>query len=131
MASINVQPIGDPSGEARCFLLEVEEATILLDVGCDDKFSPGLLDSIARLKNRVDVILLSHPDVQHLAAVPDVFVRQKITYMPYRPGLCLGRSVRRALLAGAKRVTLLHTLTLHIDTTLAAHKRRKVRFLDH
>ena len=37
MASINVQPIGDPSGEARCFLLEVEEATILLDVGCDDK----------------------------------------------------------------------------------------------
>jgi cleavage and polyadenylation specificity factor subunit 2 len=70
MASINVQPIVDPSGEARCFLLECEECTILLDVGCDDKFSPSVLDAIARLKNRVDVILLSHPDVQHLGALP-------------------------------------------------------------
>lgn len=56
-----------------CYLLEIDEACILLDCGWDESFDTRILPPIRDLKKlaaRIDAVLLTHCDLMHLGALP-------------------------------------------------------------
>ncbi|KAL1923357.1 uncharacterized protein VTP21DRAFT_8337 [Calcarisporiella thermophila] len=53
-----------------CYLLEVDEAKILLDCGWSDGFDVADLDELKKYAKDVNVVLLSHSDLPHLGALP-------------------------------------------------------------
>lgn len=53
-----------------CYLLQVDEARILLDCGWDEKFNPQFIKEIKKYVHTIDAVLLSYPDPQHLGALP-------------------------------------------------------------
>lgn len=69
--AIQFKPLyGAHASEPLCFLLEVDESTFLLDAGWTTQFDPSLLEPLRPLVNRIDAVLISHPDVMHLGALP-------------------------------------------------------------
>ncbi|XP_018497303.1 cleavage and polyadenylation specificity factor subunit 2 [Galendromus occidentalis] len=54
----------------HCYLLQIDEFKILLDLGWDEFFNPKPIRELSRLVSQVDVILLSYPDPLHLGAFP-------------------------------------------------------------
>ncbi|GFR46474.1 hypothetical protein Agub_g8051 [Astrephomene gubernaculifera] len=69
--SIRFTPLsGVGDEEPLCYLLEIDNFTILLDCGWDESFDEALLEPIKRVLPRVDAVLLSHPDLAHLGALP-------------------------------------------------------------
>ena len=54
----------------HCYLLQIDEFKILLDLGWDEFFNPKPIKELSRLVSQVDVILLSYPDPLHLGAFP-------------------------------------------------------------
>ncbi|ORX87994.1 Metallo-hydrolase/oxidoreductase [Anaeromyces robustus] len=53
-----------------CYLLEIDEAKILLDCGWYDTFDEELLKPLSEIANKIDAILLSHADIEHIGALP-------------------------------------------------------------
>ena len=73
MASIiRLCPVSGGVGEEtpHCYLLEVDQFTFLLDCGWDPKFSSNITDELKKHVNKIDAVLLSHPDNLHLGALP-------------------------------------------------------------
>ncbi|XP_011409895.2 PREDICTED: cleavage and polyadenylation specificity factor subunit 2-like [Amphimedon queenslandica] len=58
-----------------CYLLQVDEFCFLLDCGWDEFFSPEIAENIKKHIHQIDAVLLSHPDVVHLGALPYVVGR--------------------------------------------------------
>ncbi|KAK2709202.1 hypothetical protein QYM36_013011 [Artemia franciscana] len=54
----------------HCYLLEIDDFTILLDCGWDELFSVNLVDSLKQNINKIDAVLISYPDLLHLGALP-------------------------------------------------------------
>lgn len=69
---INVTPLyGARSNEhAIATLLELDGLNILLDCGWNSSFDPAFLNNLAGVASSIHVILLSHPDITHLGALP-------------------------------------------------------------
>lgn len=53
-----------------CYILQVDEFRFLLDCGWDENLNLETVDNIKRHVNSVDAVLLSHPDIYHLGALP-------------------------------------------------------------
>lgn len=53
-----------------CYLLQVDDFCFLLDCGWDERFNTTVIENIKRHIHQIDAILLSHPDVVHLGALP-------------------------------------------------------------
>jgi cleavage and polyadenylation specificity factor subunit 2 len=62
--------LGAGEDEPLCYLLELDGFKILLDCGWDYNFDVALLAPLAQIVNQIDIILLSHPDIYHLGALP-------------------------------------------------------------
>ncbi|KAG0049733.1 cleavage and polyadenylation specificity factor subunit 2 [Gryganskiella cystojenkinii] len=60
---------GSKSESALCYLLEIDEAKILLDCGWNDAFDVEDLKQLKRVARDVDVCLLSHATLHHLGAL--------------------------------------------------------------
>ncbi|KAF9958865.1 cleavage and polyadenylation specificity factor subunit 2 [Mortierella alpina] len=60
---------GAKSESALCYLLEIDEAKILLDCGWNDAFDVEDLKQLRRVAKEVDACLLSHSTIQHLGAL--------------------------------------------------------------
>lgn len=54
----------------HCYLLQIDEFKILLDLGWDEFFNPKPIKDMRRLVSQADAILLSYPDPLHLGALP-------------------------------------------------------------
>ncbi|KAJ3343248.1 hypothetical protein HDU93_009232 [Gonapodya sp. JEL0774] len=59
-----------------CYLLEIDQAKILLDCGWDDAFDLEDIPHLKSIAHQLDAVLLSHPDVPHLGALP--YARAKL-----------------------------------------------------
>ncbi|KDO26595.1 hypothetical protein SPRG_07999 [Saprolegnia parasitica CBS 223.65] len=72
MVVITFTPLyGVQSAEPSCcYLLEVDDICILLDCGWTDDFDVGLLEPLARVIDKIDLVLISHPDLAHMGALP-------------------------------------------------------------
>lgn len=72
MAVITFTPLyGVRSNELSCaYLLEVDEVCILLDCGWSDEYDIDMLKPLARVISRIDLVLISHPDMAHMGALP-------------------------------------------------------------
>ncbi|EFA82503.1 beta-lactamase domain-containing protein [Heterostelium album PN500] len=53
-----------------CYLLEIDEFTILLDCGWNHSLDLSILEPLKAVANKIDAILLSYPDIEHLGALP-------------------------------------------------------------
>ncbi|KAI9327471.1 beta-lactamase-like protein [Zopfochytrium polystomum] len=53
-----------------CYLLQIDEARILLDCGWSDSFDANALRFLAGVAKHVDAVLLTHADLHHLGAFP-------------------------------------------------------------
>ncbi|KAJ3220872.1 cleavage and polyadenylation specificity factor subunit 2 [Clydaea vesicula] len=54
-----------------CYLLEIDEAKILLDCGSSESFkNDEIFDNLKKIVPKIDAVLLSHPDLKHLGAFP-------------------------------------------------------------
>ncbi|XP_047136980.1 cleavage and polyadenylation specificity factor subunit 2 isoform X1 [Hydra vulgaris] len=53
-----------------CYLLQVDEFKFLLDCGWDENLSQDVIENIKRHAHSIDAVLLSHPDIYHLGALP-------------------------------------------------------------
>ncbi|KAF9195029.1 cleavage and polyadenylation specificity factor subunit 2 [Haplosporangium sp. Z 767] len=60
---------GAKSESALCYLLEIDEAKILLDCGWNDAFNVDDLKQLKRIAKDVDACLLSHSTLHHLGAL--------------------------------------------------------------
>eukprot|EP01052_Picozoa_sp_SAG31_P031344 SAG31_NODE_3311_length_4434_cov_79.588005_3_plen_426_part_00 len=73
-AILKFTPIYGVHGQdALCYLLEIDDCRILLDCGWDERFSLDFLEPLRRVSGDVDFVLLSHPDLNHLGALPYAF----------------------------------------------------------
>ncbi|KAI9033149.1 beta-lactamase-like protein [Hyaloraphidium curvatum] len=61
---------GARNEQPPCYLLEIDEAKVLLDCGWSDTFDPDDLKHLKRIAKQVDAVLLSHADLAHLGALP-------------------------------------------------------------
>ncbi|KAM0888196.1 hypothetical protein ACQ4PT_028531 [Festuca glaucescens] len=69
--SVQVTPLSGAYGEGPlCYLLAVDGFRFLLDCGWTDHCDPALLQPLARVAPTIDAVLLSHPDMMHLGALP-------------------------------------------------------------
>uniref|UniRef100_A0ACD5T9Q8 Uncharacterized protein n=1 Tax=Avena sativa TaxID=4498 RepID=A0ACD5T9Q8_AVESA len=69
--SVQVTPLSGAYGEGPlCYLLAVDGFRFLLDCGWTDHCHPALLQPLARVAPTIDAVLLSHPDIMHLGALP-------------------------------------------------------------
>jgi cleavage and polyadenylation specificity factor subunit 2 len=53
-----------------CYLLEIDELRILLDCGWNDSFDVNMLKPLAKIAPKVNYVLISHPDMEHIGALP-------------------------------------------------------------
>ena len=55
---------------AHCYLLEIYGVKILLDCGWDSSFDVSLLEPLERLADKIDLVLISHGNLEHMGALP-------------------------------------------------------------
>ena len=68
---IRLNPLSGGGDESpHCYLLEVDGFNFLLDIGWDEKFSPAFIARLEKVVPRLDAVLLSYPDIEHLGALP-------------------------------------------------------------
>ncbi|KAI8087359.1 beta-lactamase-like protein [Thamnidium elegans] len=68
---IKFTPIsGAKNEDPLCYLLEIDEAKILLDCGWSDNFDEQDLANLKKIAKQVDAVLISHCDLPHLGAYP-------------------------------------------------------------
>lgn len=60
----------DSAGAALCSVLRLDECTLLLDLGWDERYSEEQLTALKRIIPEVDAVLITHPDLAHLGALP-------------------------------------------------------------
>lgn len=72
MAVITFTPLyGVCSRDPCCaYLLEIDEVCILLDCGWTDQYDTELLKPLQKVADRIDLVLISHPDMAHIGALP-------------------------------------------------------------
>ena len=63
---------GENPGEGVCLLLEIDEYRILLDCGWDHTLDTAKLEGLRDViqTQRIDLVLISHADIEHLGALP-------------------------------------------------------------
>ena len=70
-STLTVTPLyGAQSADPPCYLLEIDYFTILLDAGWTEAFDVALLEPLRAVAPRIDAVLISHCDVEHLGALP-------------------------------------------------------------
>ncbi|KAJ2452527.1 hypothetical protein EV183_002900 [Coemansia sp. RSA 2336] len=74
---------GAHNEDAVCYLLEIDEANILLDCGSFADYSGEGLARLQRVARQVDAVLLSHPDMAHVGAYPLAFKQYGLTCQAY------------------------------------------------
>ena len=81
MASlIRFQPItGAHDEEPYCYVLYIDQVAILLDCGWSDFFDVSRLEGLKRIAKHVDLILLSHGDLEHVGALPYLVSKLQVT----------------------------------------------------
>jgi Cft2 family RNA processing exonuclease len=62
--------LGEGVDEPLCGVLEIGGCTLLLDVGCTERFELEALEPLRAIAPRIDAVLLSHPDLAHLGGLP-------------------------------------------------------------
>lgn len=55
---------------AVCSILRLDDCTILLDLGWDERYDEQMISALQGVINEVDCVLITHPDVLHLGALP-------------------------------------------------------------
>jgi cleavage and polyadenylation specificity factor subunit 2 len=69
--SVQVTPLSGAYGEGPlCYLLAVDGFRFLLDCGWTDLCDTSQLQPLAKVAPTIDAVLLSHPDMMHLGALP-------------------------------------------------------------
>ncbi|OHT01772.1 hypothetical protein TRFO_31289 [Tritrichomonas foetus] len=69
--SISFQALSGAKNECPfAYLLHIDEYTILLDCGWSDSFDPSELSSLIDCCTRIDAVLISHPCIEHIGALP-------------------------------------------------------------
>ncbi|KAH0787055.1 cleavage and polyadenylation specificity factor subunit 2 [Histomonas meleagridis] len=69
--TISFQPLSGAKNENPfAYLLHIDEFTILLDCGWSDSFDLTEIQNICECCDRVDAVLLSHPCIEHIGALP-------------------------------------------------------------
>ncbi|TDH68560.1 hypothetical protein CCR75_005669 [Bremia lactucae] len=72
MAVITFTPLYGVHSSVPCcaYLLEVDDVCILLDCGWTDTYDVELLKPLQRVVDRIDLVLVSHLDMEHMGALP-------------------------------------------------------------
>lgn len=72
--TINFTPIYGVKSKLHCvcYLLEIDEVCILLDCGWNEDYNIEMLQPLERVINRIDLVLISYPDMYHMGALPYV-----------------------------------------------------------
>jgi cleavage and polyadenylation specificity factor subunit 2 len=80
-AIVKVTPISGCRQEfaPSCYLLEIDQSRILLDVGGNSTFNAEHLVTLKKLTKTLDVILLSHGDLQHCGALPQLLAEMDVS----------------------------------------------------
>lgn len=76
--NVTVVPISGDSQEWQCSLLRFGSAKVLLNCGWTESLDPALLEPLLPHLEDLDLILLTHPDVKHLGALPYVLSKHSV-----------------------------------------------------
>ncbi|KAJ1959597.1 hypothetical protein GGI12_004256 [Dipsacomyces acuminosporus] len=77
---------GANNEDALCYMLEIDDARILLDCGSFEDYSGESLVQLRRVARQVDAVLLSHPDMAHLGAYALAYSKYGLTCPAYATG---------------------------------------------
>ncbi|ODN01603.1 putative cleavage and polyadenylation specificity factor subunit 2 [Orchesella cincta] len=70
---IRLTPVSGSMGESPpCYLLQIDDFRFLLDTGWDEQFDQEFIANLTKYVDKIDAVLLSHPDTYHLGALPYV-----------------------------------------------------------
>ncbi|KAF5840626.1 beta-lactamase-like protein [Dunaliella salina] len=62
-----------------CGLLEIDNVTLLMNCGWSEQFDEQLLEPVISKLPHVDAVVLTHPDVYHVGALPYLIGRHGLT----------------------------------------------------
>ncbi|KAJ3035593.1 cleavage and polyadenylation specificity factor subunit 2 [Rhizophlyctis rosea] len=83
-AYIKFTPLsGARDEDPLCYLLEIDEAKILLDCGWTDRWDVEDLVQLRRIAKTIDAVLLSHADIPHIGAYPYAVAHLGLTCPSY------------------------------------------------
>ncbi|KAI0500380.1 hypothetical protein KFK09_018592 [Dendrobium nobile] len=69
--SVQLTPLcGVYSENPLCYLLSIDGFNFLMDCGWNDLCDTNLLQPLSKVSSIVDAVLLSHPDMLHIGALP-------------------------------------------------------------
>ncbi|KAJ1734725.1 hypothetical protein LPJ61_000927 [Coemansia biformis] len=74
---------GANSEDAVCYILEIDDAKILLDCGSYEDYAGEGLAQLQRVAPQVDAVLLSHPDLAHVGAYALAYSQYGLTCAAY------------------------------------------------
>jgi cleavage and polyadenylation specificity factor subunit 2 len=70
-AVIQFTPLcGVGAEEPFCYLLQIDDTHILLDCGWTEQFDEEQLRPLKQVIDKIDAVIISHPDLAHLGALP-------------------------------------------------------------
>ncbi|KAJ3693032.1 hypothetical protein LUZ60_012127 [Juncus effusus] len=69
--SVQITPLSGVYDESPlCYLVAIDGFNLLMDCGWNDLFDPASLLPLSKVAKSIDAVLLSHPDILHLGALP-------------------------------------------------------------
>ncbi|PKA58817.1 Cleavage and polyadenylation specificity factor subunit 2 [Apostasia shenzhenica] len=69
--SVQVMPLcGVYSENPLCYMLSIDGFNFLMDCGWNDLCDLNLLQPLTRVSSTIDAVLISHPDILHIGALP-------------------------------------------------------------
>jgi cleavage and polyadenylation specificity factor subunit 2 len=68
------------------YLLQIKNFTFLLDCGWADPYNPSQLEPLLEEIETIDAVLISHPDIAHLGALPYLVGKAKLDAAIYTTG---------------------------------------------
>jgi Cft2 family RNA processing exonuclease len=63
---------GTTAGEPLCSVLRFDDYAVLLDCGWTEAMDPAVLEPLRRVAPQVRGVLITHPDLTHMGALPYV-----------------------------------------------------------
>lgn len=67
---VHVTPLFAGGDEPYSTLLKIDDFTILLDCGWDERFDEQHLSQLQKILPDIDAVLITYPDIKHLGALP-------------------------------------------------------------
>eukprot|EP00798_Chlamydomonas_sp_ICE-L_P030011 gene30011-18086_t len=134
-STIKFTSLGDDDADTPlCYLLEIDGFTFLMDCGWTDSFDVERLEPVKRVIDSIDAVLISHPSILHIGALPYLVGKcgMKAPIYTTLPVRKMGEMLMYDLYLAKKAISDFDTYDLNdVDAAFAFAKWEQLRYFQH